>query len=393
MIARWLTPEAPRPRIALPALVVGLIGAVVLVIGWLVDPAALLQSYLAAYTFWLGIGLGSLGIQMMQYLTGGIWGLVVRRLAEAGAGTLWLLALLFLPILLSLPELYPWARPALVSQDPGLQQKAIYLNVPFFVGRAVLYFACWLVLAYLMDRWSRAQDRTDNPRALIRPWRLSTIGLLVLSLTTTFAAIDWLMSLEPDWYSTAYGGMVALGMVLTAFAFEVLLVASLAGRPPLARVLSAGVLNDLGSLLLAFLMLWAYVAYFQYLLIWTGDLSEEIPWFLHRLDGGWVAVALVVAVGGFFVPFFVLVFRDLKRNARSLAAIAGVLLAMRLVTVFWLVEPAFQRPVVHWFDPIAVIALGGLWVAVFAWRLAARPLLPPHDPRLASSLEAAREGA
>lgn len=369
-------------RWALPALVVGLVGLTLSALGWAADPARFFRAYLMAYAFWVGIPLGCLALALLQFLSGGVWGLVLRRVAESGASTLPLMLVLFVPLLFGLPALYPWARPEVVAADATLQQKALYLNAPFFVLRATFYFVSWLALAFLLARWSAEQDRTGDPRLLRKLQNLAAGGLILLGLTVSFAAIDWLMSLEPSWYSTAYPPMVATGALLSALAFTTAVAILLARRAPLAAVVSPQVLNDLGSLLLAFLMLWTYIAYFQYLLVWAGNLSEEIPWYLRRLDGAWQAVAFAVALGGFALPFVLLVFRGLKRSAGPLLAIAACLLVTRLLDTFWLVEPAFPGATLDWIDLAAVLGLGGVWLALFARRLAALPLLPPHDSRL-----------
>jgi hypothetical protein len=382
-------------RIWLPAAAVGVVGLALAVVAGLGNTDGFFRSYLMGYTFWLGLGLGSLGVALVQFLTGGNWGLVTRRVFEAGAATLPLMAVLFVPVLLGLPRLYVWARPEVVAVDPVLQHKAVYLNIPFFVGRTLVYLISWVVLAVLLRRWSAAQDRTGDSAVLRRLQRLSIIGALVLGLTVSFAAIDWLMSLDADWFSTMYPPMVSMGDLLLALAFGIVVVAWLAPSSALRELLTPQVYNDLGSLLLAFLMLWAYMAYFQYLLIWSGNLTDEIPWYLRRVEGGWLPVAVVVGAVGFMVPFYLLLFRALKRNRRTLAAIAALLIAMRLIDVFWLVEPPFQPggPSVDWLDLFAVVGFGGLWLAVFSWQLAARPLLPPNDPRLKPAREAAREAA
>jgi hypothetical protein len=356
---------------------------------------AFFRSYLFAYAFWLSLGLGSLGIMFIQFLTGGVWGLATRRIFEAGSATLPLLALLFLPILFGLPSLYAWARPEVVATEAVLQHKSIYLNVPFFVVRAFLYLAAWVALAYVLLRWSAAHDRDSAPWLLRRLQHLSIVGALVLGLTATFAAIDWLMSLDALWFSTMYPPMVAMSDLLLALAFGIFVVARLAPSTELGTMLTPRVYNDLGSLLLAFLMLWAYMAYFQYLLIWAGNLSDEIPWYLSRIDGGWLIVAIGIASFGFLVPFSFLLFRPLKRNPRSLARIALLLMVMRLLDVFWMVRPPFSPggPSVSWIDLATLVGIGGLWLAVFLWRLASQPVLPRYDPRLDRALEAARAAA
>jgi hypothetical protein len=332
---------------------------------------------------------------LVQFLTGGNWGLATRRIFEAGAATLPMMAVLFLPLLFGLPRLYAWARPEAVAADEVLQHKALYLNVPFFIARALVYLLAWVVLAWLVRRWSAVQDRTPDVAVLRRLQRLSIIGALVLGLTVSFAAIDWLMSLDADWYSTMYPPMVAMGDLLLALAFATVVVATFGPRSALREMLTPAILNDLGSLLLAFTMLWGYLEYFQYLLIWAGNLSDEIPWYLRRTAGGWLPVAVAVAAVGFLLPWYLLLFRPLKRNGRTLAGIASLLVCMQLVNVFWMVEPPFEPsgPVVDWLDVVAVIGFGGLWLAVFIWQALARPLLPANDPRLQPALEAAHEPA
>jgi hypothetical protein len=377
-----------------PALVVGLLGLVASAIGWLLSPARLWPAYLVAYLFWLGLALGCLGIALLQTLTGGVWGLVTRRVLEAAAGTLPLLALLFVPLAFGLPTLYLWARPEAVAADPLLVRKGSYLNVPFFLARAAVYLLGWAALAALLGRWSGEQDRSGAPEQARKLRRLGAGGLPLLGLTVSFAAIDWLMSLEPDWYSTVYGGMVALGALLSAFAFTILVVAALAKRPPLAGLASPSLFNDLGNLLLAFLMLWTYLAYSQFLLIWAGNLHEETPWYLRRLEGGWLWVALALALLGFALPFLLLVFRPLKRSPRLLAGVAGLLLVMRYVDLYWLVKPVFTPPGPRpdWLDLATLLGIGGLWLAAFLRQLSAHPLLPAYDPRLPGPYREGRQG-
>jgi hypothetical protein len=375
-----------------PALVTALVAGALMVVGYIFDPSRFFQAYLMAYAFWLSLALGSLSIAFIQFLTGGVWGLAVRRVTEAGALTIWVLAVLFLPILLGLSILYPWARPEIVGQDALLQHKAAYLNVPFFVARAAVYFACWCGLSLLLRRWSDAEDASTEWFATRRLHRLSIFGSILLAISVSFAAIDWLMSLEPRWHSAAYAPMVALGMLLGAFGFAILMVLWQAPGSPLEPVATRPLLNDLGSLLLAFLMLWAYLSYFQYLLIWTGNLSEEIVWFVARVNGSWQPVALIVALAGFAVPFILLLFRGLKRDVRWLGRVAALVLATQLITTYWLIEPAFFPDGIqpHWLDAAAVAAIGGVWLAVFGRTLASRPLVASNDIRYRDLVEHAR---
>jgi hypothetical protein len=371
-------------RVRRGALVAGLGAAALSAAGALLDPVQFLRSYLAAYVFWVGVPLGCLALLMLQYLTGGAWGAVIRRPLESGTRTLPLMALLFVPVALGVGELYAWAQPEAVAHDPLLQHKRVYLNVPFFLARAVLYFGVWVAVSHALDRWSRAQDETDDPTPGVRLELLSRGGLLLLGLTMTFASIDWVMSLEAHWFSTIYGVIFMGGAVLSALTVAVALAALLARRPPLAGVITAAHLHDLGKLLLAFVMLWAYFAFSQFLIIWSGNLPEETPWYLARLRGGWQWVALGLVVFHFVLPFLLLLSREVKRRAGTLLLVALGLLAMRFVDVFWLVAPAFRPAAlgVHVLDVATAVAVGGVWLATFVGGLAGRPLVPLRDPSL-----------
>jgi len=350
------------------------------------------RAYLIAYLFWSGIALGCLALLMLYHLVSGRWGFVIQRPMEAAARTLPFLALLFLPLLFGLGDLYPWARPEAVAADPLLQHKAPYLNFPFFAGRTALYFAIWIGLALALCGWSAAQDRTADPRLTRSIKRLSGPGLGIYGLTVTFAAVDWVMSLEPTWFSTMYGVMFLVGNGVLALGAMIPAGVLLAGRPPLAAVVTRDRLHDLGNLLLAHVMFWAYIAFSQYLIIWSGNLPEETPWYLHRTTGGWKALALLLIVFHFAVPFLLLLGRTVKRRGGLLLGVSVGLLVMRVADLFWLVTPAFrpQGFTLHWLDVAAPVALGGLWVGAFCVNLKRRALLPLHDPRF-EGLEKAAE--
>jgi hypothetical protein len=372
-------------RLQRPALIAGILALAASAGGVAIDPLQFFRSYLVAYLFWLGISLGSLPILMLQYITGGAWGAVIRRILESATRTLPLLVVLFVPLLFGLTHLYEWARPEAVAHDAVLQHKQLYLNVPFFLLRSALYFATWLVLVWLLNRWSAAQDVTDDPAIARRLEYLSRGGLLLYTLTMTFASVDWVMSLEPHWFSTIYGILFIGGQVLAAFAFAIPVAALLADRPPLSRVIGAGHFHDLGKLLLAFVMLWAYFSFSQFLIIWSGNLPEESPWYLSRLRGGWEWIGVALIAFHFALPFVVLLSRDIKRDARRLALVACGVIAMRGVDLFWLVTPAFAPAglQVHWLDVATLVGVGGIWLAAFVWQLRGRPLLPLRDPALA----------
>lgn len=376
-------------RFQITSLILGILALAVSVVAALTGNAEpFFRAYLVSYALWLGLSLGSMGLVFIQFLTGGNWGFATRRIFEAAGATTPLMAALFVPLLFAIPTLYAWARPVEVAADPVLQHKSLYLNVPFFIARAVFYVVVWVVLAILLRRLSLGRD-------LRKLQKLSIVGAASLGVTVSFAAIDWLMSLDADWYSTMYPPLVAMGFLLFSFAFGIVAIVYLTPRTPLADVVTPQLLNDLGSLLLAFLMLWAYMQYFEYLLIWAGNLTDEIPWYLRRVEGGWQDVAVVLAVFGFGVPFWFLLFRPLKRNPITLACIATWVMVMHLVDVYWLVEPPFTPagPNVNWLEVVTLIGIGGVWMATFGWQLGRRPLLAASDPRLSRALEVAHEPA
>lgn len=380
----YLAPTAVE-RIQQRSLIIGLAGLVLCAVGAIFRPAMFLQSYLFAYLFTLGLSLGSMAILMLQYLTGGDWGVVIRRVLESAMRTLPWLAAGFLPVALGVRALYVWARPAAAE---GLDFRTEYLNVPFFVARAVFYFAVWLVMAHLLDRWSREQDRGAALGWLKRLRRLSGPGLVVYAVTITFAAYDWLMSLNPEWYSTIFGLLVIAGQALSAVAFAILIAALLSTRAPMARVFRPRHFHDLGKLLLAFVMVWAYMSFSQLLIVWSGNLPQEIPFYLPRIESSWRWIGVLLIVLHFALPFALLLSRDLKRRAGLLAAIAGLVIVMRVIDLFWLVAPEFRRQglTIDWFDPVTVVGLCGVWLALFLRELKARPMLPLRDPHLADAL-------
>jgi hypothetical protein len=349
------------------------------------------RAYLVAFNVCAGIAVGCLAILMLQYLTGGNWGIVLRRPLEAGTRTLPLVAVLFVPVALGLPTLYTWAEPAKWESNHHLKEQLEhlrpYLNTGFFLARTAGYFVVWVGLAWLLNHWARKHDETNDPRILENAQNLSGPGLVVYVLTVSFASIDWVMSLEPQWYSTIYGAMFGMGQVLGAFAFCVAVLLLLGGSSQLSAAMQKGNLRDLGSLMLAFVMVWAYLSFSQFLLIWSGNLPEEVPWYLARLQDGWVYVALALVLFHFALPFVLLLMADLKRNRKALASVALLVLFMHVVNLFWLIVPAFTRYEgearrglggLHPLDLAALVGVGGVWLGAFLWQVRSRPLLPVH---------------
>jgi hypothetical protein len=379
-----LEPDHVLRRARPKALVAGLAALALCALGALFDPQQFFRSYLVGFLFWFGIALGCLAVLMIHHVAGGAWGAVTRRVLESAAGTIPFLALLFVPIVLGVGELYEWAHPSLVAADPLLRAKHLYLNVPFFIGRAVFYFAVWSAIGAFLIRWSTDEDTAPPGSVTRRLELLSRGGLVLYGLTVTFAAIDWIMSLQPHWFSTIYGLLIMGGQGVAAFAFIIPVAALLLRQESVAKVVQPAQFGDLGSLLLAFVMIWAYLALSQLLITWSGNLPEEISWYLRRSVGGWKWVGYLLVVAHFVAPFLVLLSRRLKRNARALAFVALWLIFARYVDVYWLVVPSFEEGGlrVHWMDLLAPIGVGGVWFWLFVGRLERRPLLPLGDPSL-----------
>jgi hypothetical protein len=348
-------------------------------------PRQFIESYLIGFLFVLGIALGSLAMAMVHQLSGGAWGVMVRRSLGAASRTLPVVTLLFLPILVGMRYLYPWTDSTLVAHDPLLQWKRPYLNVPFFYARAIFYFAVWNSLSFFLNRWSLEQDATGDPAIAQRMRSLSAGGLVAYGVTVSFASFDWLMSIEPHWYSTMFGVLVLGAQGLSALAFAVVALDWLSRRAPLSAVVRPAHFHDLGNLVLAFVMLWAYFAFSQYLIIWSGNLPEEIDWYAHRLARPWRAIGVTIVALHFAVPFLLLLSRRLKRDSRLLAGVAAWLLLLRLVDLIWTVEPAFPPGprLAHALDILVPSALVTVWLAAYLRQLGSRPLLPVHDPEFA----------
>jgi hypothetical protein len=369
-------------------LTIGLAGCLLSLLGLWTNPTQFFQSYLTAYMFLLGVTLGCLALGMVHQLSGGGWGVLIRRQIGAASRVLPVLTVLFLPIVFGLRYLYPWTHADVVAGDELLQHKQFYLNIPFFLVRTFVYFLVWNSLTYFLNAWSLEQDRTGNPRLARRMQVLSAGGLVGYGLTITFASFDWLMSLEPHWFSTIYGVLVMGGQGLSAMAFLIVILAWLSRRPPLRDIAAPAHFHDLGNLLLAFVMLWAYFAFSQYLIIWSGNLPEEIAWYLHRLQTGWRLVAVLLVVFHFVVPFLLLLSRAVKREARTIVKVAVGILMMRLVDLHWLVAPEFHRQGISasWLDVLLPISLGSLWLGFFIRELRDRALLPVYDPQFDETL-------
>ena len=367
------------------ALGIGMICLGLCVLGWFLSPRQFFISYLFAELVWLGVALGCMAFLMIHYLTGGMWGWPVRRMFEAAAKTLPLVGLLFIPIFFGLAQLYPWARPAEVAADHVLPHKHPYLSPTWFSIKAVFFFAIWILMGYLLNRWSGEQDETVDVEPMKRLRKLSGPGLVIYPLTVTVTFVDWVMSLEPDWFSTIFPILICIGQMLSGLSFVILLLAWIGPRTSLSEVIGKENFHHLGTLLLAFTMLWAYMAFSQLLIIWSGDLPHEISWYLHRIAGGWRWVVAFLVLFHFFGPFFLLLSRRLKKARRTLAGIAAAMFIAHVVDVWWMVTPSFYQENVHvsWLDFAALLGIGGVWLYCFICNLESKRLLPVNDPRFA----------
>lgn len=377
-----------------------IVGVVFLAIFLLVsrNPERLFQGYLVGFLFWTGITVGCLGLLLLQNLAHGAWGLVIRRVLEACTRTLPLIVLLFIPLaVFGLGYLFHWVHPESLTGEAReiVEHKRGYLNVPFFLIRAAAYFLLFGVLTYFLNKWSLQQDRTADKVLAKRMTQLSGPGLVFFILAVTFASFDWVMSLDAEWYSTIFGLIFVAGWTLSAFSFVIAVMVLLVNRKPLEGAVGPAHFHDLGKLLLAFVMLWGYFTFSQFLLIWSANIPEETKWYMHRIKGVWGLVGMALIVLHFALPFVLLLSRDLKRNASRLAMVAILVLVMRVIDLLWMVVPNFysaDHPF-SWveiaIDIAAIIGFGGVWIFYFAMELRKRPLLPLNDPKMGEALEKA----
>lgn len=400
------------------AIGIGLLGIIGWVIGAVVSGNAkqtFLHGYLIAYVFWIGISLGCLGLLMIQYLGGATWGLVIRRQLESASHTLWLMAALFVPIALGLHSIYEWSHGPGSTQDEKLKKllehKSVWLNPGSFTIRAFVYFAIWIALMFFLRKWSSSQDETPQPNEA-QTWvqkaqNLSGPGFLIWGLAVTFAGIDWVMSLDAEWFSTIFGLLTIAGQGVLSIAFLIAVCFMLSRHEPMAHLLKPKHFHDLGKLQLAAVMVWAYFSFSQLLIIWAGNLPEEIPWYLRRFQPNtpWRYIGIALILLQFALPFLLLLSRDLKRRARQLIFVASLLICMRLVDLIWIIAPELSRVAnqatfqsstdappanlaMYAVYVAAAVGLGGIWLGWFFWQLRQRPLLPPNDPQLAEALAA-----
>jgi hypothetical protein len=383
------SPPSDLDRWGRYALIAAVIGIAASALGAFTNLEQFSQSYLVSWVYWMNIAMGSFGILMLHHLTRGGWGLMIRRILEASSRTLPVIVVLFLPIALRLSDIFVWAKPG-AADDPLIAVKDWYLTEPFFLVRAAGFFAIWGAFVLALNRLSLKQDQTGDLRLFRRMQSYAGPGIVIYALTASLASIDWMMSLDPHWYSSLFPIYFMGGQIVAAMAFTIVIVRYLSSREPMKSVFSAQHYHDYGNLQMAFVLLWSYFALSQFLIIWSGNLAEETVWYLERQHGPWKWVSLSLAMFHFSVPFFFLLSRRIKRNIDLLVRIACLLLIMRWVDLYWLAAPALSHghfsP--HWLDFATLLAVGGVWAAVFIQQLKKRPLLPIHDPYLEEALDA-----
>jgi hypothetical protein len=388
-----LTAPPVVKTIAQRSLIVGVVFGIVAVILALKSPDEFYRAYLLGFMCWLGVALGSMAILMIRHLTGGGWGMVIRRILGAAMRTVPLLAVLFIPVILGIKKLYIWAQPLENITDKHLREHLeditkTYLTTNGFIVRAIFYFAIWNLLSFLLSHWSKQTDHAGAPDNTDRFKVVAGPGLILYGFTISFAAIDWVMSLDPSWISTIFGLVVLIGQVLSAMCFAVVVERILYNYKPMSEMLKPDFVHDHGKWMLAFTMVWAYFNYSQWLIIWAGNLPAEITYYIRRLNGGWGSVGLFIVIFHFVVPFGILLSRPFKRNIRKLIWLATWLLLMRYLDLFWIIEPNFSKTLTFTLaDVVVPIAIGGFWLAYFFRNLGALPLLPVYDPSAVEVLD------
>ena len=395
---RFRTPDAIT-RWRMPALGIGGVALLAWAVGVYMNPEQGLRSWLLGFIFWGGIAIGSLGLLMLQYVAGGAWGVVIRRGLEAAGRTMPLVLLFFVPIAYGVMtgRIYEWTH--LPPTDPVMAQRGLFMVPWVWVARGFIFLLIFCVMAWVLGKWSDQQDRTstieESRLVLERASRFSGPGLVFFAIIVTFASVDWVMSLEPHWFSTIWGLLYVAGWALSSLCFMVAIMAMVIETAPMDAVLGRRHFHDLGKLMLALVMVWAYFNYSQYLIIWSGNLPEETVWFISRTAGGWGWIAAILLFFHFAFPFLVLLQQDFKRRAKWLAGIAIFVLVMRLLDFFWHIAPSpwvtkgIETGAFHidWLDFAAPIAIGGIWLWAFFGQLASRPIVPARDPYFEGAVE------
>ncbi len=378
-----------KGRFGSTALIVGIIGLVLSAVGWTTDARQFFHSYLVAFVFWMTIALGGLFFVMLHHLVNAKWSIVIRRFGESLMMVIPFMLILFIPVLFGIKDIFDWSDPQVVASDHLLMGKAAFLNIPFFIIRALFYFCIWIVLAFLLNKLSLQQNEAATREQIRRARIISAPGMILFALTLTLASFDWLMSLDARWYSTIFGAYIFSGSFLAMLALTTFIIIRLQNNGVLRESITMEHYHDLGKLMFAFVIFWGYMAFSQYLLIWYGNIPEETVWFLHRWEGSWRTVSLIIVFGHFVIPFFILFPQSTKRNKSVMTVMTIWILVMHWMDIHWIVMPTFHYHGIHltWMDGATVIGIGGIFLFIF-WRFfSSHPLVPVKDPNLKRSIE------
>jgi hypothetical protein len=364
------------------------LGLILSGVGFAVDAHQFFHSYLTAYLYVLTIALGCLFFVMLQHLTRSGWSVAVRRLAEVGAWTLPFFAILFIPILFGMGDLFHWSEEGAAEHDHLIQHKQGYLNLTFFLIRAAFYFLAWTLLARYFMRRSINQDTTKDPLITVQMQRRAAPGIILFGFTLTFMAFDWLMSMDPHWFSTIFGVYTFAGTAVGSFAFLAVVSMTLRRGGCLVHTVRNDHYQDLGRWMFAFSVFWAYIAFSQFFLIWYGNIPEETIWYVHRIEGNWKMGSLFLVVGHFLVPFVLLMSRWIKRKPGFVTAIAVWMLIILYWHIYWRVMPNLHHHGIHfhWIDLACLVGVGGVFLTLYTRKLIGHALVPVGDPRLPESL-------
>jgi hypothetical protein len=403
-LENYQAPEEIK-RWGMIALGVGAVATIAWAVGTYMNVEQGLRSWLLGFIFWGGIGIGSLGLLMLQYLTGGAWGVVGRRFFEAGARTWPLIAIMFLPLAVGVKSLYEFTHMA--ADDPLVLHRGWYMDWKWWIVRAFVYIALFALLSALLNKWSANQDKAEGYEAtngwLAKASRFCGPTLVIYALVVTFAVVDWMMILDPRWFSTIWGLLFVAGWALSCLSFMITVLAALADKAPMNRILGKRHFHDLGKLMLALVMVWAYFNFSQFLIIWSGNLPEETTWYIRRMHGGWGVIGVGLVILHFAFPFLVLLQQDFKRKWKWLAILATMLLFMRIVDMYYMIGPSNRVTTANsgidpasfvssfsWLDIVAPVAIGGIWIWFFFTQLIKRPLVPVNDPYLENAIHHGR---
>jgi hypothetical protein len=383
------TVPASIDRIGRNGMIAAVIGLVLLLVSIAaVSPTQFFHSYLLGYVVFLGLTMGCFGLLMLQYLSGGAWGVVARRIFEAGSRLVPIAAILFIPLIFGMKDIYSWLDPQVLKTNPIVSGKSDYLNAPFWIVRAVLYFAVFIIISLVLNKYAKNMDENPGFKWSRKLENFSGGSLVLFFILSTLAVTDWLMSLTPEWYSTIFGFIMIVGQGIMAMTFTILIICLLVREEPMASIIKPIHLHDLGKLLFAFNFLWGYLMFSQWIIIYSGNLPDEIMWYHERIRGGWDTVAYLVIFVHFLLPFALLLSRDTKRSAKRLMPVAALLFVMRIVDLYWLIEPNWHREefFFSWADIAAPLGFAGLFLWLWVWQYKKRAILPTGEPELEQAL-------